>query len=768
MTRPGRLKRGSGPTVSLFPFLAVLLCTMGMLIMLLVLISSNTAELETAAAAQNAPSDPLFSEAALDQLDEETNAPPAVPGPESASSPLSPEDEELYTQFRRAHGNITPEDLELQRESAEWFLSELEGVRDRTRGELTNERAKLAEAETEINKLVTELLELNRRAADLSGQTDSQTDADTLQKEIDAKAGEIASLNRQIEELRQKAGESAEKPAYAILPYRGKSGTFRRPIYVECDENGIRLMPERVQFVPEDFLVAKYPGNPFDAGLRAARQYFIETGQGDSENEPYPLLILKPESAQTYYIAKSALASWGGEFGYEFVESDAEIEYPRPDPELRRRVEEQVAMARARLAGPIAALMNKLEAEGREARLPDEEETDPQTFGEEGDFASQLGPYARLDSHSAADGTAPGLYHAPGNGNPAPAETGFARDASGAPQPGTGTEPETEHGGYLTAPAETGFARDESGAAGAPQPGTSTEPETEPGGHLTAPAEGSRTATAEPDLSGGSADPSATGEMQLLSDEELLPGTPSDGKSPEEGPASGLAAESPEDAGTGSPVYVQGAEPYSSPGAGEISTPFAEITAAGKTDSGDEQAPGIDPRQTVGNTAFLPGRGGTASPAAEETEAAAANGQAAADMKEHLSAEEKKVPKEPRVKAQRDKRAINLAEELKKPTQTSIERPITVICGEGTVLFPAQAGIRDAKRLELRSEEDRQAVLRTIVACVRGWHAAGRNMYWTPWIRIKTEPGGEQTAEQLQLLMQSQRVRVERADGEAP
>ena len=120
------------------------------------------------------------------------------------------------------------------------------------------------------------------------------------------------------------------------------------------------------------------------------------------------------------------------------------------------------------------------------------------------------------------------------------------------------------------------------------------------------------------------------------------------------------------------------------------------------------------------------------------------------------------------MKAERDKREINLAEEFKKPTQTSIERPITVICKEGVVLFPAQAGARAAREAPLRNDDDRQGVLKEIVAIVRGWHAAGRNMYWSPWIRIQTAPGGEETAARLDELMRSQRVRVERIDRGAP
>ena len=778
MRRVQRARRDSGPTVSLFPFLAVLLCTMGMLIMLLVVISRDTATGEAAAA----DADPLFSEAALRGLTEEKpaslKAEPTEPQaaempPGESKEGLSVEDEKLYAQFREANGEIDPDELETERESAEWFLSELRGVRDRTRDELSAERARLAEAETEVNNLVSELVELNRQAAALSRKSEPE-DA-TLQKEIDAKAEEIAELNRRIEELRKKADEAGEKQTYAILPYRGKTGTFRRPIYVECDENGIRLMPERVQFVPEDFLVAKYPGNPFDAGLRAARQYFIETGEGSAENEPYPLLILKPESAQTYYIAKSALASWGGEFGYEFVESDAEIEYPRPDPELRRRVEEQVAMARARLAGPIAALLNELEANGKEARLiePDGESVrESVRAGSGGDLASQLGPYARLDSPGADSGEAggesgmpTGLYH----GGTASGSYGNA-GAPGTPLTGTaesaaeGTFP-AGNKGYLSAPFGESYTSDvgigtgglAAGAQNNPLPGAGTTPLVSDEELLADSAEemtGGNPAGAEnalPELATAGNGKSAGG---------AIANTPADTGEPvlSDGEKFRNASDAAESASSEPGLFAQGDTPYGVPAAETPTTPFAELSAA-ETGKKSEGAP-VDPRQTVGNTAFLSGNRGEAAPSADGADSTVRSGEKPSDTND--------APKAPRVKAERDKREINLAAEFKKPTQTAIERPITVICEEGNVIFPAQAGIRNVRQLPLRDDADQQEILKSIVAIVRGWHAAGRNMYWSPWIRIQTAPGGEETAGRLDTLMRSQRVRVERIDGGAP
>lgn len=715
MSRSRRLRRDQGPTVSLFPFLAVLLCTMGMLIMLLVLIGRDTAGQGSAERA--AEPDPLFSSGEFESFETQTAElkPETHPAPEasSVSEPkrLSPDDEQLYEEYLRLYGEMDPDEIERQRESAEWFLSELEGVRDRTRDELTALRAKLSEAEAEIAKQVAQLIELNEQALALSGKEGSESDSETLQAEIDAKVQEISSLNEEIGQLRQKAEDAGKKPAYAILPYRGKSGTFRRPIYVECDGNGIRLMPERVQFLPEDFLVAKYPGNPFDAGLRAARQYYVEKGEGNAENEPYPLLILKPESAQQYYIAKAALASWGGEFGYEFVESDSEIEYPRPDPELKRRVEEQVAMARSRLAGPIAALLNEIESQGMNAQFEDEDaggDGGSESGGGSG-LASRLGPYAKLES-------------------------GIEGESGGFGEAALSDIPDFDRG-YRSAPAQGGYAGSApAGFGGAARELAGAE---SIGGEL-AGEEHIGAESAGGGLAGGNfagAEPSEPADSLPEAGSLPVPGISGEDEGTE------TAAEG----GT----YVQGAQPYSVPGSGAAVTPFAEMTPKAEGEE-DNEGPGIDPRETVGNTAFLSGTQGDKTGSPEGADLSAARGKA--DPKEE---------KEPKVKAQRDKRAINLAEELKKPSQTAIERPVSIVCGAGGLTFPAQPGIRDAKEISFSGGEDEQEVLETVIACVRAWKAAGRNMYWSPWIRVKVAPGGEAAYQRLARLMDSQKVRVE-------
>ena len=474
---------------------------------------------------------------------------------------------------------------------------------------------------------------------------------------------------------------------------------------------------------------------------------------------------MRPEAAQQYYAAKAALASWGGEFGYEFVESDSEIDYPKPDPELKKRVEEQIGLARARLAGPLAALMNEMEAArgGFSDDIGDGDgigsgigggsgagmlagDVDGSGSGGSGGIggqplASQLGPYAKIDSASdsgmtgshtgdsggnagsrgveLAGGTETEIGNrvsiGTGNETAVPFEAGVGRSGFAA-APG---EDFPDAGDYFPAPSETGYAGEAGGAMSA---------ENGSGDAAMMPSEGGR-------VSETAAEAAMTASDSMSGSAAAMDGNSTDG---------------------GSVFASNSAEPSEAVGAAAI-TPFAEYsTGERKKADGAPTSAAVDPRQTVGNTAFLQG------PDGEET--SAADGETA--MSDGGKRDPKKKPVEPKVKSRRDGRAINLAEEFRKPSQMAIERPITVECRPNEVIFVRQTGMREARTIPFSpNSHGEQVILETIVFCVRSWNVAGRNMYWSPWMKVNVAPGGEETFDRLQRLMESQKVRVDRTPG---
>jgi hypothetical protein len=116
------------------------------------------------------------------------------------------------------------------------------------------------------------------------------------------------------------------------------------------------LQPEKLRFTVGDFDGPLGPGNPLAAALRAVREYLLgRHGDSAAAGEPYPLLLVRPEGVVAYYYARTAMRSWGDEFGYELIGQDWRLQFPPPDAELARSVAEAVQEARARQERLIAA-----------------------------------------------------------------------------------------------------------------------------------------------------------------------------------------------------------------------------------------------------------------------------------------------------------------------------------------------------------------------------------------------------------------------------
>jgi len=296
-----RSRAQSGPTISLFPFLAVLLCTMGSLLVVLV-IFSRSAKLAGIAAAEKAR--------------------------EAAAAAAAGERQEL----------------ELAREELGWRIDHVRSMRDRTADDLAKARMQLAGTEENARQLADELDALARVVEALESEA-AQADDQT-----------ILELERKLAEARKAYDEAKEKlaekpPAYAVVPYEGANGTHRRPLYIECCIDGVFLQPEGIRFGPTDFEGPPGPGNPLASALRAAREHIAKNPgeSGDPNVQPYPLLIVRPSGVMAYYAARESIQSWGSEFGYQFVDEDWTLTYPPRDTALADAEMRAIEEARRRL-----------------------------------------------------------------------------------------------------------------------------------------------------------------------------------------------------------------------------------------------------------------------------------------------------------------------------------------------------------------------------------------------------------------------------------
>lgn len=271
---------------------------------------------------------------------------------------------------------LVPDESTLRQweEDLAWQEEQLRIAREKTQSQLTEARLILGHIEDSIRRSREELKTLQDQLKRVA-ENPAVTAGPTI-KELEQRLSELQQVALQIKaELDAKEQETLRK-TYAIIPYRGKFGTNRRPINLECRGDGVFLQPEGIRFTVEDFLGPLGPGNPLDAALRAIREELLRRKAFDpSGGEPYPLLIVRPDGIEAYYAARAALTSWGAEFGYELVEQDWELTYPERDPRLAEIVLQAVDLARRRQAFLVQA------APGKYGRSPRQFRAAPYTGG---------------------------------------------------------------------------------------------------------------------------------------------------------------------------------------------------------------------------------------------------------------------------------------------------------------------------------------------------------------------------------------------------
>lgn len=288
--------------ISLFAFLDVLICTMGALIILLMV---------------------LMRQASVDA---------SMIVDKQAATATSEADEKA---------------LQEQLEDADWRRQLLEEQRLQHAEKLSSQRLELAHLEDHIRRLQDKWNDLQAQAQQLHQQGDKQTQSQ------EQAAAQLAAVTAEIEKAKQDLDEAKKRAAgkprsFCIIPYAGPNGTSRRPIYIECANDLVTIQPEGVSLDARDFEGPLGPGNPLDACLRAVREYLARNPNMVEHGEPYPLLVVRPNGVVGYAAARAAMKSWEDEFGYELIEDDTELAYPKPDPTLRAILERAILDARRR------------------------------------------------------------------------------------------------------------------------------------------------------------------------------------------------------------------------------------------------------------------------------------------------------------------------------------------------------------------------------------------------------------------------------------
>ena len=296
--------RRSKLSPSLFPFLAVLVCTLGTLILLLALVAEKANDAASVEAQQQSEQ----------------------PKPELAAADP-------------AHPGLTAVTVSSMIEEEEFRVTQLVSVRQAQTADIEQRRDKLAHVQDHTRRLTDELKRL-------SDEVDRSTNAKDSENAVTEE--QLAILKQQIdiekEEIAKKVADSgSRKPKVIIVPHKGPNGTERRPVYLECTGDELVILPENVRISIDQLQQSTAGANPVESALRVIRNHAM-TQYGD-EVPPYPLLIVRPDGILTYATARGAMQDYDDQFGYKLVPTDVELATAKPDSNLKRKIDRAIAEA---------------------------------------------------------------------------------------------------------------------------------------------------------------------------------------------------------------------------------------------------------------------------------------------------------------------------------------------------------------------------------------------------------------------------------------
>jgi hypothetical protein len=285
--------------VSTFPFLAVLLCTMGSLILVLLVIDRRAKAAARVRALQ----------AAYKVIEEEETVAAARRAEwERRRAALHAALAEQVAQVRSQVEAVQHKSGDAA-SSLQSFAARLRGLRDRVQ----TERSTLAKTEQALGTQRSTVAENSKLS-------------EAAQAQLRRIAADLDALERVLADL--KAARQRQQSSYSVVPYRGKHGDARKPLYIECSGTGLVFHPDHEK-------LDGYILSPLDIRStlerRLERHRLVTLKADPREGKPYLLMLLRPSGIGNYYRTLSGLAGLDVDFGYELVDEDWAFEFPEDD-----------------------------------------------------------------------------------------------------------------------------------------------------------------------------------------------------------------------------------------------------------------------------------------------------------------------------------------------------------------------------------------------------------------------------------------------------
>lgn len=184
-----------------------------------------------------------------------------------------------------------------------------------------------AAAEAELGRWRRREFLVRQQVAKLSEQ------ARRMELEADELARQRDVLNHEREVFKAALAKSPQSGSYAVLPYKGANGTWRRPIVLECVNGTVVLQPRGPTFSLLDLSSMVHPRS--SPVIVAIARELLRIQMSDSPDGapvvPYFVFLVRPDGIRPYYEARARLEPLGISFGYELVPQDLQVDVPDYD-----------------------------------------------------------------------------------------------------------------------------------------------------------------------------------------------------------------------------------------------------------------------------------------------------------------------------------------------------------------------------------------------------------------------------------------------------
>ncbi|MBM4075896.1 MAG: hypothetical protein FJ267_09655, partial [Planctomycetes bacterium] len=327
---------GNSPTVALFPFLAVLVCTMGSLIFLLLVTTRQIRDRALAQAEADKPKAiPVIEVSPVD----EPLPLPTLDVPE-LEIPLATDSAESRRLERQQHAEARAlRERELEQLLDEWRrkVGRLKSEREEKSHSLSQQQVAYETTVSRVKSLQEELERLEQQLDQLSARLSASTNSTESEAERRRIEKQIAEAQKQLKaaQVALAGGQSS----FMVVPFDPQTGTSRRPILIECTADGLRFLPEDIVISPDDLEGFTPRVNPLLAGSKALVDYWsawnVRQPNPSKEPSPYVLLLVRPDGTVAYYVAMKMLETLQQQHGYELIEADTRIQPPPVDQDAR-------------------------------------------------------------------------------------------------------------------------------------------------------------------------------------------------------------------------------------------------------------------------------------------------------------------------------------------------------------------------------------------------------------------------------------------------